>query len=364
MASMIQRGYFILADISGYTSFMASNELDHVQGILNNIITLLIRHLTPTLTLIEVEGDAVFVYTPQSKMPRGETLLELVETAYVTFRDRQKTMQRNATCACNACQAISSLDLKFVIHYGEYILQDVMGRDKPIGSCVNLAHRLLKNKVSEATGWRRYLLCSEESLKQMEVWPNAMHAEVETYAHLGEVQTYSMNLDVRYKELTEDRRTQLGAEEADVALTHHFPAPPPILWDWLNDPPKRTIWMKGSSWAVKERPRGRTGSGTHNHCTNYKFIEEILDWRPFEYFTVRYSRGFLKLIITGELKPTAEGTRVYWNMKVDRSWPRWLRCPISKLIATRLMKMQQCFATVERLIGAEGFVMTPKGISG
>ena len=68
MASTIQRGYFILADISGYTSFMASNELDHVQGILNNIITLLIRQMTPTLSLVEVEGDAVFVYTPQSKM--------------------------------------------------------------------------------------------------------------------------------------------------------------------------------------------------------------------------------------------------------------------------------------------------------
>ncbi|NUO82566.1 DUF2652 domain-containing protein [candidate division KSB1 bacterium] len=353
MASVIQRGYFVLADISGYTSFMASNELDHVQGILNNILTLIIRHMTPTLTLIEVEGDAVFLYTPQSKMLRGETLLELVETTYITFRDRQKTMQRNATCSCNACQAIPSLDLKFIIHYGEYVLQEVMGHDKPIGSCVNLAHRLLKNKVSEATGWRGYALCSEPCLKQMEIWPNSMYAEVETYEHLGEVQTYSMNLDVRYKELTEDRRTVLRAEEADVALTHHFPAPLPVVWEWLNDPPKRTIWMKGSSWAVKERPRGRTGPGTHNHCSNYRFIEEILDWRPFEYFTVRYSRGLLKLIITGELKPTAEGTQIYWNMKLDSAWPRWLVCPICKLIATRLMKMKQSFATVERLILAE-----------
>jgi class 3 adenylate cyclase len=353
MASTIQRGYFVLADISGYTAFMAGNELDHVQGILDNILTLIIRHLTLTLTLIEVEGDAVFAFTPQSKMPRGETLLELVETAYVTFRDRQKTMQRNATCACNACQAIHHLDLKFVIHYGEYILQNVMGHDKPIGSCVNIAHRLLKNKVSEATGWRGYALFSEESLKQMGVWPQEMHPEVEAYEHLGEVPTHSINLDLRYKELTENRRTLLRAEEADVALTHHFSAPPPIVWDWLNDPPKRTIWMKGSSWAVKERPRGRTGPGTHNHCTNYRFIEEILDWRPFEYFTVRYSRGFLKLIITGELKPTAEGTQFYWNMKLDSSWPRRLLCPICKLIAMRLMKMQQCFETVERLIAAE-----------
>lgn len=96
MASSIQRGYFVLADISGYTSFMVSNELDHVQGILNNILTLIIRQLTPPLTLIEVEGDAVFAFVPQTRMRRGETLLELIETTYVAFRDRQKTMQRNA----------------------------------------------------------------------------------------------------------------------------------------------------------------------------------------------------------------------------------------------------------------------------
>jgi uncharacterized protein YndB with AHSA1/START domain len=353
MASPIQRGYFVLADISGYTSFMASNELDHVQGILNNIITLIINHLTPTLTLIEVEGDAVFAYAPQTRMRRGETLLELVETTYVAFRDRQKTMQRNATCSCTACQAIPRLDLKFIIHYGEYILQNVMGRDKPLGSCINVAHRLLKNKVSEATGWRGYLLCSEEAFKQMEVWPNAMHAEVETYDHLGDVPTHSLNLDQRYQELTMERRTRLNAEESDVALTHQLSAPPPIVWDWLNDPSKRNRWMQGASWAVKERPQGRTGAGSHNHCSNYRFVEEILDWRPFEYFTVRYSRGFLKLIITGELKPNAKGTEVYWNMKIDRNWPRWFYCPLCKFIALRLMKLPQCFADVERLIAAE-----------
>src|SRR5262245_20870015 len=256
MEPTIQRGYFVLADISGYTSFMAGNELDHVQGILNNILRLIVQHLTPTLTLVEIEGDAVFAYTPQSRMPRGETLLELIETTYATFRDRQKTMQRNATCICNACQAIHTLDLKFVTHYGEYVLQDVMGHDKPIGSCVNLVHRLLKNSVAKATGWRGYSLFSEQSLKQMGIWPKEMHAEVETYEHLGEVQTYSTNLDMRYNELTEMRRTQLRPEEADVTITHRFSAPPPLVWDWLNDPMKRNLWMRGASWSVKERPRG------------------------------------------------------------------------------------------------------------
>jgi hypothetical protein len=63
-------------------------------------------------------------------------------------------MQHNATCPCKACQAISSLDLKFVSHHGEYVLQNITGMSKPVGSCVNLAHRLLKNNVRKETGWR------------------------------------------------------------------------------------------------------------------------------------------------------------------------------------------------------------------
>ena len=56
MESAIQRGYLVLADISGYTSFMAESELDHAQGILRNILTLLIDQLTPTLELAKLGG--------------------------------------------------------------------------------------------------------------------------------------------------------------------------------------------------------------------------------------------------------------------------------------------------------------------
>ena len=43
----IQHGYLVLADISGYTSFLAKSELDHAQDILRSILTLLIGELTP-----------------------------------------------------------------------------------------------------------------------------------------------------------------------------------------------------------------------------------------------------------------------------------------------------------------------------
>ena len=79
MDNSIQQGYLVLADLSGYTSFLAENELDHSEAILQGVLKLLMDHLTPTLTLAEVEGDAVFVYAPASSVSRGELLLELVD---------------------------------------------------------------------------------------------------------------------------------------------------------------------------------------------------------------------------------------------------------------------------------------------
>ena len=44
-----QQGYFVLADISGYTSYMAGTELEHAQEITREIISNLIAHLVPPL---------------------------------------------------------------------------------------------------------------------------------------------------------------------------------------------------------------------------------------------------------------------------------------------------------------------------
>jgi uncharacterized protein YndB with AHSA1/START domain len=350
MESQIQHGYVVLADIAGYTPFIEETEIDHGPEILRDILKLIIEQLTSTMDLAEVEGDAVFVYAPESRISRGELLLELIETAYVAFRDRLRSMQHNVTCPCNACQSISTLDLKFVTHYGDYVLQNVAGTNKPVGSCVNLVHRLLKNRVSETTGWRGYGLFSEKSLEQMGISPHGMQESLESYAHLGEIHTSSINLDERYNELIQDRKVFLGSEEAHVTIPYDFLAPPPVVWDWLNDPQKRKLWIEGSGWEAKERPKGRTGPGARNHCTSAQVVEEILDWRPFEYYTVRYSKGSFNMMITGELEPAAGGTHVQWNAKLVGSLPRWIRRRLCRRFVTQKMQKKKQFGTLARLI--------------
>src|SRR5574338_1601031 len=144
-ATPIEHGYLVLADISGYTSFLMQTELDHAQEILSDLLETIVRRFQTLLTLHKLEGDAVFAYAPESRIIRGETLLEMIEAAYVDFRERLHNVRRHTTCTCRACQNIPILDLKFMVHHGDYILQDIGGVRELAGSDVNLVHRLMKN---------------------------------------------------------------------------------------------------------------------------------------------------------------------------------------------------------------------------
>jgi hypothetical protein len=348
MDPSIRTGYLVLADITGYTLFLAASELPHAQLILREILGLIMKNLSPTLRIAEVEGDAIFAYVPDERLPRGETLLELIETTYVAFRDLRAAKQRMSTCACEACHAIPSLDLKFVVHHGEYVEQQYDAKIKPVGSSVNIAHRLLKNGVCDATGWRGYLLFSEDSLRAMQLEPNDMYHCSESYEHLGEINICSLDLDKRYLELNDARYKYISPPEAHVTTSHDVLGQPSLVWTWLNDPECRRAWWRGSDWHFDERPDGRTGQGASNHCSQSNFIEHVLDWRPFTYFTVRRKRGPLSLLETAELEPSANGTRITWNHQLEAPLPGWLLRKLCGFIVAKGMKLEDNAALLEK----------------
>ena len=118
-------GYLTLTDISGYNAFVAGTEFDHAQEIIRDLLEFLVHRLRPLLTLVQIEGDAVFAYTPENKLLRGETLFELIENTYSAFKNQLTSIKRHHTCTCAACQNVNTLDLKFFVHYGEYIEQSI-----------------------------------------------------------------------------------------------------------------------------------------------------------------------------------------------------------------------------------------------
>jgi uncharacterized protein YndB with AHSA1/START domain len=249
------------------------------------------------------------------------------------------------------------LDLKFIVHHGDYVIQQVRNIREMVGSDVNIAHRLLKNHLADETGWKAYALFSEKSLDHMGMQLEGAHRLVESYEHLGEVVTHTLNMHERYDEIMSRRRVVISDQQADFTMELDFPTPPPQTWEWLHDPIRRNQWGHGVVWSKGDRPKGRTGSGASNHCAHGKSAstEIVLDWHPFEYATLEsYENGRLLMKETMRLTPLPDGhTRVHDNLMIGLPLPQWLRRPIARILTTRYFKYDQYLREAARLAGEE-----------
>ena len=201
MERKTQTGYLVLADISGYTSFVAKTEIEHADIALSYLLETIVEKLNGLLTISKLEGDAVFAYVEEDKLPEGKSLLGLIDHTYLAFRDKAESLYAHATCACRACKAIPTLDLKFMVHHGDFVIQQIAGIKDLLGTDVNLIHRLAKNHVSESTGWQGYALFTHQGLEHMQTDKASFLQQTESYEHLGAVETYVMDMHVRYQDM-------------------------------------------------------------------------------------------------------------------------------------------------------------------
>jgi hypothetical protein len=201
MERKTQTGYLVLADISGYTSFVARTEIEHADMALAFLLETIVEEISGLLTVGQLEGDAVFAYIEESKLPEAKSLLALIDQTYLAFREKALALYSQATCPCKACRALPTLDLKFMVHHGEYLIQQVAGTRHLLGTDVNLIHRLAKNHVAESTGWQGYALFTNQGLERLQTDKASFLRQIESYEHLGDVETYVRDMHVRYEEL-------------------------------------------------------------------------------------------------------------------------------------------------------------------
>jgi uncharacterized protein YndB with AHSA1/START domain len=197
---------------------------------------------------------------------------------------------------------------------------------------------------------------SQKCLDAIGVQPEGWHPQIETYEHLGDVPTRSVDLHARHQELTQARQVFITADEADFAFAVEVNAPPSIVWDWLNDPHKRNLWMSERHWSIGVRPQGRMGAGARNHCAHGKstLTETILDWRPFEYFTRHQDDGQIDFLETTSLTPTEnQHTRVTIAIKFPWRLPLGLKRFLIRFFTTRVIKYDAMYQNMARMIGAE-----------
>ena len=191
-------GYLLIADISGYTSYLTSSELEHANSILQSLLSSLVEQVGDPLHLWKMEGDAVLAYSTSETFPDGETFLGICENLYNSFATKQQNIIANTTCPCRACANVGTLDLKIIAHYGAFEEMQV-GPIKDIsGADVILVHRMAKTDVKEATGIRSYALFSEAAANAMGI--DAVLTEFsQVFEHFGEqtMKVYDLAKEVK-----------------------------------------------------------------------------------------------------------------------------------------------------------------------
>jgi len=213
MKTHTENGILVLADISGFTEFVTATELEHGPPIIADLLGEVIRRLSPPLEIQEVEGDAVFALGADGVVGEPAVVLHVLEDAFVAFRNRQRELRADESCACQACRSVSSLDLKIIAHHGRFLRQMVGGRSQAAGVSVVLAHRLLKNGL---VGQRAYILLTEDALRWTGVDPvdAGLVGHTERYEHFGEVRYFVRGLEAG--------ESPSGSPAPDAWLEHAF----------------------------------------------------------------------------------------------------------------------------------------------
>ena len=183
----------LIADISGYTRFIVSNETEmvHSQIIVRDLINSIISEIRAPMQVIRLEGDAIFMYVDKSDpMVRWEivraNLLATLITFFRVFSNKIAELTLHKICTCNACNNVDRLKLKIIAHSGKTMFFSINDIMELSGTAPILIHRLLKNSV-EAD---EYVLMTESALNDLIVTSQDVETGSEHYDELGTINTY------------------------------------------------------------------------------------------------------------------------------------------------------------------------------
>jgi len=196
----IEKAFFLIPDIGGFTRFINETEILHSTHIISELLEMIISENRLDLEIAEIEGDAVFFYKKGGKPPLNQ-VIEQCKSMYFAFHKHLKLYSRDRVCDCGACMHASDLYLKFIIHYGDIIERKIFNIKQLMGLDVTLVHRLLKNNIDET----EYVLITEKNVtkkdkESMPSWINLSSNNI-SYDEIGSVDYYFSSLKPLRKEI-------------------------------------------------------------------------------------------------------------------------------------------------------------------
>ena len=235
-ASTPRQGFLLIADLTGYTAYLSSGELEHAPVIAGDLIETVVGRLEPPFRLAKLEGDAAFLFVEDGRAD-GSLLIDAIEAAYVGFRRRLHSIERATACSCQACGLAPRLDLKLFLHHGAFVHAPIAGRDELAGSSVILVHRLLKGTTADAAhdadgAARGFAIVTDDAMRALALDPADLGATErrETIEPFGEVVVHHLDLEERWQAERGLRRIDIDASRAVVDERVVVEAPAADVW--------------------------------------------------------------------------------------------------------------------------------------
>jgi hypothetical protein len=201
---MENKGLIFIPDISGFTHFVNSVEIDHSQHIIHELLEVILDANQLNLNVSEIEGDAILFYK-FGESPDLSIAYEQVERMFLSFHKHLEWYESKRTCHCNACISVINLTLKVITHYGEFKEYKIRNFRKLIGKDIIIAHQLLKNDISNHEYWliTNSLLSGEapKKFKSWMKWDNGSKEIVDGEIHFFYTQLGTLRNEITLKKI-------------------------------------------------------------------------------------------------------------------------------------------------------------------
>ena len=272
------KSLLFLPDISGFTEFVQTTEVEHSQHVISELLEVLIDANTENLQLAEIEGDALFFYK-ENDIPSLERLLALSEHIFTAFYSHLKLLEKNRVCPCNACSTAPNLQLKIIAHCGELQFLTVQDNRKPFGSQVIEAHRLMKNSVNSDN----YVLFSEplnQEIGLSDKYESKLYQfkkGFDTYdgKKLDYLSSIINKKDLNLKPFTTATKVVFN-KAPSIVFEQQFPVSATDLLEYITNYSLRKKWTEGvDDFQFKENQVTRIGS-EHVCVINEKHLDFVV----------------------------------------------------------------------------------------
>jgi hypothetical protein len=340
--AQVQKGIIMIADISGYTTFLSESELEHANSVLQTLLDVLVENTRIPLVISRLQGDAVVSYAPDGSFLLGASVLEMVETCYIAYRRAIELMVINTSCTCNACKNMPKLDLKFFIHHGKFALQPLPAYTELVGFDVNVIHRLVKNHIKERTSYQAYAMfirAAIEALGISELTQEMVQLQ-ESYEDIGTVDIFVKDMHPVWESGRNITRITVKEEAAVIIMEYDFPVTMVQLWDYLVNPNGRALFLNSQSAVMENASGGRAGKGTVYICAHGSMVirQTVVDWQLFETHTVYDNTFGMPGYSTYQLSETENGA----HLKVLIG-PIQSKNPLKRWVGAILIKLMPKF---------------------